>query len=120
MLMAQDMWVVPAIALVPILAHTTNQGAASSVEQVRRLHDPRRFPPAAKRDVATFTHVRYASNMEPRSSFEAVQELLANAAITGAHMHLCHINSTLLKLDKRNYSQEKTHETKQRNTTGIC
>ena len=75
---------------------------------------------AAKRDVATFTHVRYASNMEPRSSFEAVQELIANAAITGAHMHLCHTNSTLLKLDKRNYSQEKTHETKQRNTTGIC
>lgn len=33
-LMAQDMWVVPAVALVPILAHTTNQGAAWSVEQV--------------------------------------------------------------------------------------
>jgi N-acyl-D-glutamate deacylase len=52
---------------------------------------------AAARDVATFTHVRYASNMEPQSSFEAVQELIANAAITGAHMHLCHINSTSLK-----------------------
>ncbi len=52
---------------------------------------------AAARDVATFTHVRYASNMEPKSSFEAVQELIANAAITGAHMHLCHINSTSLK-----------------------
>jgi Kef-type K+ transport system membrane component KefB len=33
-LMAQDMWVVPAMALVPILAHTTNQGEAWSVEQV--------------------------------------------------------------------------------------
>ena len=52
---------------------------------------------AAKHDVATFTHVRYASNMEPQSSFEAVKELIANAAITGAHMHLCHINSTSLK-----------------------
>jgi N-acyl-D-glutamate deacylase len=52
---------------------------------------------AADRDVATFTHVRYASNMEPQSSFEAVQELIANAAITGAHMHVCHINSTSLK-----------------------
>jgi len=52
---------------------------------------------AAERGVATFTHVRYASNMEPKSSFEAVQELIANAAITGAHMHLCHINSTSLK-----------------------
>jgi N-acyl-D-glutamate deacylase len=52
---------------------------------------------AAERGVATFTHVRYASNREPQSSFEAVQELIANAAITGAHMHLCHINSTSLK-----------------------
>jgi len=52
---------------------------------------------AAKRDVATFTHVRYASNMEPRSSFQAIQELIANAAITGAHMHICHINSSSLK-----------------------
>jgi len=52
---------------------------------------------AAERGVATFTHVRYASNLEPGSSFEAVQELIANAAITGAHMHLCHVNSTALK-----------------------
>jgi len=52
---------------------------------------------AAKRDVATFTHVRYASNAEPSSSFEAIKELIGNAAITGAHMHLCHINSTSLK-----------------------
>jgi hypothetical protein len=40
--------------------------------------------------------VRYASNTEPQSSFEAIKELIANAAITGAHMHLCHINSTSL------------------------
>jgi len=52
---------------------------------------------AAKRNVATFTHVRYASNMEPKSSFEAIHELIGNAAITGAHMHLCHINSSALK-----------------------
>jgi len=52
---------------------------------------------AAKNGVATFTHVRYASNLEPKSSFEAIKELIANAAITGAHMHICHINSTSLK-----------------------
>ena len=52
---------------------------------------------AAKHDVATFTHVRYASNVEPQSSFEAVQELIGLSAITGAHMHICHINSTSLK-----------------------
>jgi len=52
---------------------------------------------AAERDVATFTHVRYASNVEPQSSFEAVHELVGLAATTGAHMHLCHINSTSLR-----------------------
>ena len=41
--------------------------------------------------------MRYASNLEPQSSFEAVQELIGLAAITGTHMHLCHINSTSLK-----------------------
>jgi len=52
---------------------------------------------AGKYGVGTFTHVRYASNLEPQSSFEAVQELISLAAITGTHMHLCHINSTSLK-----------------------
>jgi hypothetical protein len=52
---------------------------------------------AAKRGVATFTHIRYASNVEPQSSFEAVEELIGLSAITGAHMHLCHINSSSLK-----------------------
>ena len=52
---------------------------------------------AAENDVATYTHVRYASNVEPNSSWEAIQELISNAAITGAHMHICHINSTSLK-----------------------
>ncbi|WP_299476996.1 amidohydrolase family protein [uncultured Roseibium sp.] len=51
---------------------------------------------AGKYGAATFTHVRYASNLEPQSSFEAVKELIANAALTGTHMHLCHINSTSL------------------------
>ena len=52
---------------------------------------------AARYDVPTYTHVRYASIIEPKSNFEAVQELIANAAITGAHMVLCHIHSTALK-----------------------
>ncbi|WP_270731067.1 amidohydrolase family protein [Shimia sp. Alg240-R146] len=51
---------------------------------------------AAKHDVATYTHVRYASNLEPMGSFEAIKELIANAALTGAHMHICHINSSSL------------------------
>jgi N-acyl-D-glutamate deacylase len=52
---------------------------------------------AAERNVATFTHVRYASDMEPKCSFEAVKELIAHSSITGAHMHVCQINSSALK-----------------------
>lgn len=52
---------------------------------------------ADKYDVATYTHVRYASMLEPGSSFEAIQELIANSALTGAKMHINHINSTSLK-----------------------
>jgi len=52
---------------------------------------------AAKYDVPTFTHVRYASMTEPQSSFEAIKELIGNAALAGAHMHLCHINSSSMK-----------------------
>lgn len=52
---------------------------------------------AAKHGVATYTHVRYMSNLEPQSSFEAVKELIANSALTGAHMHICHLNSTSLR-----------------------
>jgi len=52
---------------------------------------------AAERGVATYTHTRYISNTEPRSSFEAIKELIGNSAITGAHMHLCHVNSGSLR-----------------------
>lgn len=48
---------------------------------------------AAKHNVATYTHDRYMSTLEPRSSFEALGEQIGLAAITGAHMHVCHINS---------------------------
>ncbi|MCL1067414.1 amidohydrolase family protein [Shewanella olleyana] len=44
-------------------------------------------------DIPTFTHDRYMSTLEPQSSFEALGEQIGLAAITGAHMHVCHINS---------------------------
>lgn len=48
---------------------------------------------AKRYDVPTFTHVRYLSVIEPQSSFEAFEELVALAAGTGAHMHVSHLNS---------------------------
>ncbi len=49
---------------------------------------------AASRKVPTFTHVRSASVIEPRSAFEAYEEVVATAVATGAQMHICHLNST--------------------------
>lgn len=48
---------------------------------------------AKRYEVPTFTHVRYLSVIEPQSSFEAFEELIALAAGTGAHMHISHLNS---------------------------
>lgn len=49
---------------------------------------------AARHQVPTFTHIRYISVVEPLSAFEALQELVALAAATGAHMHVCHLGSS--------------------------
>jgi dihydroorotase len=48
---------------------------------------------AGRRHVCVFTHIRYGSLVEPGSTLEAVQEQIANAAITGACIHIVHINS---------------------------
>ncbi|WP_077342412.1 amidohydrolase family protein [Pseudocolwellia agarivorans] len=49
---------------------------------------------AAKYNVSTFNHIRFASTQEPKSAFEAYQELISAAASTGAHAHISHLNST--------------------------
>ena len=52
---------------------------------------------AKKHNVPTFTHVRYINNNEPNSTWDAYQEQVSLAALTGAHMHVCHLNSTSLR-----------------------
>jgi N-acyl-D-glutamate deacylase len=49
---------------------------------------------AARYAVPTFTHTRFHSDLEPQSSFEAYEEMVAVAITTGAHVHICHFNST--------------------------
>jgi hypothetical protein len=49
---------------------------------------------AARRQVPTYTHVRHGHVREPGSWVAGVGELVHVAAMTGAHMHLCHVNST--------------------------
>lgn len=51
---------------------------------------------AKKYDVPIFTHVRYESVLEPRSSFEAVEEMIGLSFNPGAQMHICHLNSTAI------------------------
>jgi hypothetical protein len=52
---------------------------------------------AKKHSAAVFTHLRYLEPFGPKSSLMAHQELIALAAMTGAHMHICHLNSTASK-----------------------
>ena len=51
---------------------------------------------AAENNVATFTHARFLSMLEPESSFEAIQEIISVAASTGVHAHIVHLNSISL------------------------
>ena len=44
-----------------------------------------------------FVHVRSAGEIEPGSSTESIQEVIANAAATGASLHIVHISSSGLR-----------------------
>ena len=55
------------------------------------------FHLAAERHVPVFTHMRSFGRLEPGSAIEAVSEVIAASAITGAPLHIVHINSTCLK-----------------------
>lgn len=52
---------------------------------------------AAEHGVPTYTHARFLSTIEPQSSFEGFEEMIAVSASTGAHMHICHLNSLSLR-----------------------
>ncbi len=49
---------------------------------------------AAARGVPTFTHIAYMSRVDPESAAEAYVRLIGYAGATGAHMHICHFNSS--------------------------
>lgn len=54
------------------------------------------FRLAAARRVPVFVHTRSSGRVEPGSSIESVGEVIAAAAVTGAPLHLVHINSSCL------------------------
>jgi N-acyl-D-aspartate/D-glutamate deacylase len=52
------------------------------------------FRLAAERGLPVYTHMRSAGHVEPGSAIEATSEVIGAAAITGASLHIVHINST--------------------------
>ena len=52
------------------------------------------FRLAAERRLPVYTHVRSIGRIEPGSSIEAVSEVIGAAAITGASLHIVHVNSS--------------------------
>ena len=55
------------------------------------------FRVAAERGLPVYTHMRSAGRIEPGSSIESVSEVIGAAAITGASLHIVHVNSTCLR-----------------------
>lgn len=62
-----------------------------------RLEVIETFRLAAERRLPVFIHVRSAGRIEPGSSIEAVSEVIAAIAVTGAALHIVHINSSGLR-----------------------
>lgn len=54
------------------------------------------FRIAAERQLPVYTHMRSAGHVEPGSAIESVSEVIAASAISGAPLHIVHINSTCL------------------------
>jgi N-acyl-D-aspartate/D-glutamate deacylase len=55
------------------------------------------FRVAAERKLPVYTHMRSAGRVEPGSAIQSVEEVIGAAAITGASLHIVHVNSTCLR-----------------------
>jgi len=55
------------------------------------------FRLAAERRVPVYTHVRSSSRADPGSSIESVGEVIGASAISGAPLHIVHLNSSCLR-----------------------
>jgi N-acyl-D-aspartate/D-glutamate deacylase len=55
------------------------------------------FRLAAERKLPVYTHMRSFGRIEPGSAIEAVEEVIGATAISGASLHIVHVNSTCLR-----------------------
>ncbi len=62
-----------------------------------RLEVIEMFRLAAKLKLPVYTHMRSSGRLEPGSAIEATEEVIGAAAISGAPLHIVHINSTCLR-----------------------
>jgi N-acyl-D-aspartate/D-glutamate deacylase len=62
-----------------------------------RLEVIEMFRVAAERKLPVYVHVRSSGHAEPGSAIEAIGEVIAASAITGAPVHIVHINSTCME-----------------------
>jgi N-acyl-D-aspartate/D-glutamate deacylase len=113
---------IPAAEILPRSGPATDQPATP--EQLRRIEDRLRseldagglsigmgiqytpgatrweivdiFRVAAERRVPVYTHIRSSSRVDPGSSIESISEVIGASAITGAPLHIVHINSSCL------------------------
>jgi len=60
----------------------------ASREEIFRI-----FQLAGKRQVPVIVHIRYGGLNEPKTGIAGIQEVIANAAITGAPLHIVHVTS---------------------------
>lgn len=68
-----------------LLGYSPDSGRVEMLRLARR---------ASELGVPLFVHGRYTEADDPLSGVEGVLELIALGSSTGAHIHLCHINST--------------------------
>jgi N-acyl-D-aspartate/D-glutamate deacylase len=59
-----------------------------------RLEVIEMFRLAAERKLPVYTHVRSSGRLEPGSSVESISEVIAASAISGASLHIVHVNSS--------------------------
>ena len=62
-----------------------------------RLEIVRLFELAAERRLPVYVHIRSVGATEPGSSVESVGEMIAAAAVTGAPVHIVHLNSSCIR-----------------------
>ena len=71
------------------IGYGINYTAGATREEIYRM-----FSLAAENGVSNFVHSRFGYERELGGSVDAVQELLSNAAATGAGLHIVHIGSS--------------------------